>query len=265
LLAILRRWTIDELGWSSAPCAAAAAGARWTWLRVLGYRRRRSPPWNAGTWTPCRLPTFVESWRHSTAGGDFDIRWRGGNLDRTLDERHARLIEAVVDWLTRHGWRTEVEVTYSIYGERGSIDVLAFHPPSASLLVIEVKTEINSIEETLRRHDEKVRLGPRIARARFGWQASNTSRILVLGEHRSARRHVVAHHVVLDSAMPEENVAVRRWLTSPVGSIRGRWFLPYMRPGGIRREPGGPDRVRTPDPPARRPDGAQTQRDTPGS
>jgi len=197
--------------------------------------------------------------------GDFDIRWRGGNLDRTLDERHARLIEAVVDWLTRHGWRTEVEVTYSIYGERGSIDVLAFHPPSASLLVIEVKTEINSIEETLRRHDEKVRLGPRIARARFGWQASNTSRILVLGEHRSARRHVVAHHVVLDSAMPEENVAVRRWLTSPVGSIRGRWFLPYMRPGGIRREPGGPDRVRTPDPPARRPDGAQTQRDTPGS
>jgi transcriptional regulator with XRE-family HTH domain len=196
--------------------------------------------------------------------GDFDIRWRGGNLDRTLDERHAQLVETVIGWLTRNGWRTEVEVTYAIYGERGSIDVLAFHPSTGSLLVIEVKTEITSIEETLRRHDEKVRLGPRIARDRFDWHASSTSRILVIAEHRSARRHVVAYRVVLDSVMPYENIAVRRWLASPVGSIRGRWFLPYSRLGGIRREPGGPDRVRTARPPADDRDRAQTDREEPG-
>ncbi len=184
---------------------------------------------------------------------DFDIRWRGGSLDRTLDQRHAQLVETVVGLLARNGWQTEVEVTYAIYGERGAIDVMAFHPSTASLVVIEVKTELTSIEEMLRRHDEKVRLGPRIARERFRWQATSTSRILAIGEHRSARRHVATHKAVLDSVMPSENVAVRGWLASPVGSIRGRWFLPFSGPGGIRREPGGPDRVRTRHPPARRP------------
>jgi transcriptional regulator with XRE-family HTH domain len=88
------------------------------------------------------------------ARADLDIRWRGGNLDRTLDERHARLVGAVVATLGDAAWLSEIEVTYAIYGERGSIDVLSFHPPTAALLVVEVKTELASIEETLRRLDE---------------------------------------------------------------------------------------------------------------
>ncbi len=187
------------------------------------------------------------------ARGDFDIRWRGGNLDRTLDEDHARLVGAVVEWLIRNGWISEVEVTYAIFGERGSIDVLAFHIPTASLLVIEVKTQLTSIEETLRRHDEKVRLGPRIARERFGWEAVTTSRILAIAEHRTARRRVLNHASVLDSVLPAENPAVRRWLAKPVGTIRGRWFLPISGPGATRREPGGPERVRSGTRPLRRP------------
>jgi hypothetical protein len=58
-------------------------------------------------------------------------------------------------------------VSYSVYGERGSIDLLAWHPAIRTLLVIEVKTEVSSVEAMLRKHDEKVRLAPRVAAERF--------------------------------------------------------------------------------------------------
>ena len=72
----------------------------------------------------------------------------------------------------RDGWDVLPEVTYAIYGERGSIDILAWHPSTRTMLVVEVKTEITSVEELLRRHDAKVRLGPTIGRERFGTRAS---------------------------------------------------------------------------------------------
>jgi hypothetical protein len=40
-------------------------------------------------------------------------------------------------------------VTFSIYGERGSIDLLAWHSETRTLLVVELKSELTSIEETL--------------------------------------------------------------------------------------------------------------------
>ena len=175
---------------------------------------------------------------------EFDVRWRGGGLDRTLDERHALLVGVAVDRLRRYGWDPQVEVTYAIYGERGSIDVLAFHRATGSLLVIEVKTELTSVEETLRRHDAKVRLGSRIGRERFGWAAATTSRILVIAELSTSRRRVVQHEAVLDAVLPDSSGAVRRWLSAPVGVLRGRWFLPVGTTGAGRATTGGPDRMR---------------------
>src|SRR3972149_10259889 len=54
------------------------------------------------------------------------IRWRGGIIDRLLDERHAELVGAVATTLARFGWEIDPEVSYSIYGERGSIDLVAW-------------------------------------------------------------------------------------------------------------------------------------------
>jgi transcriptional regulator with XRE-family HTH domain len=51
------------------------------------------------------------------------IRWRGGDLDRLLDEGHAALVGRVAEWLARLGWAIRPEVTYSVWGERGSIDL----------------------------------------------------------------------------------------------------------------------------------------------
>ena len=180
------------------------------------------------------------------ARGEMDVRWRGGSIDRTLDEAHAVLVGIALRLLKILGWTAEPEVTYAVYGERGSIDVLAFHAATGSLLVIEVKTELTSVEETLRRLDQKVRLAERIARERFGWTASGTSRLLVMPDTAGARRQAMRHREVLDVAFPAGNVAIRHWLAKPNGSLRGRWFLANMSPRSGGRTLGGPDRVMRP-------------------
>ncbi|MHB8893388.1 MAG: helix-turn-helix domain-containing protein [Candidatus Limnocylindrales bacterium] len=69
-------------------------------------------------------------------GGRADLRllWQGEGLDRLLDEAHARLVEWVVRRLKALGWEVAVEVSFARNGERGSIDVLAFHPGRRALL-----------------------------------------------------------------------------------------------------------------------------------
>ena len=153
------------------------------------------------------------------------IRWRGGSLDRLLDERHAALAGATTRLLESRAWVVAPEVTYSIFGERGSIDLLSWHPGSRTLLVIELKTEITSVEATLRQHDVKVRLAPGIARERFGWDPQVVGRLLVLPESRTARRQVERHRSVFVRLYPMGNVDVRRGLTTPGGRIDGVLFL----------------------------------------
>lgn len=155
------------------------------------------------------------------------VRWRGGDLDRLLDAAHARLSDDLVMLLASDGWEVAPEVSYSIYGERGSIDILAWHPGSACLLVVEVKTEFATLEGTFRKHDEKVRLARRVAKERFGWDAVATARLLVVPEHRTIRRQVEDKAALFGRVYPARNVAVRRWLRQPEGTMSGILFLPY--------------------------------------
>jgi transcriptional regulator with XRE-family HTH domain len=170
------------------------------------------------------------------------VRWRGGELDRLLDERHASLGEALSRELIAAGWEVVPEVSFSIFGERGSIDLLAWHASSRTLLVVELKSELTSIEETLRRHDTKVRLASRIAAERFGWRPAGVGRLLVLPEGRTGRRHVERHATLFERSYPARNVAVRRWLREPAGlPMAGLLFLSSrgeasgMRVAGPRR------------------------------
>ena len=153
------------------------------------------------------------------------LRWRGGDLDRLLDEGHAAVCGAVTSWLTRLGWELQPEVTFAIYGERGSIDLLAWHAPTRTLLVIEVKTELVSVEETLRRHDTKTRLARDIALERFGWRPVHVSRLLILPESRTHRLRVERHDVLLRRTYPGRSSALRAWLRNPIGPISGLAFL----------------------------------------
>jgi transcriptional regulator with XRE-family HTH domain len=107
-----------------------------------------------------------------------DVRWRGGEVGRLLDEDHARLVGRVAAALQATGWAVRTEITYAEFSERGSFDVIAWHGGTRTLLVVEVKTELDSAEATFRKLDEKVRLAPKIARERFGWTARTASRLL---------------------------------------------------------------------------------------
>ena len=86
------------------------------------------------------------------------VLWRGAALDRLLDEGHARLVEASVAMLRRDAWDVRVEVSYAVYGERGSIDVLGGRADRRAIVVQEIKTELVRLEETIRKLDEKERL-----------------------------------------------------------------------------------------------------------
>jgi transcriptional regulator with XRE-family HTH domain len=164
------------------------------------------------------------------------VQWRGGDLDRLLDEGHAALMGRIAAMLESRGWETDPEVTFSEFGERGSIDVLAWHPATRTLLVVEVKTELTSIEETLRRHDVKVRLAPKIAADRHGWRPASIGRLLVLPDHSTPRRRVVRHAPVLDRAYAWRGTACRAWLRSG-GSGSGLLFLSLTSGGRHRRGP----------------------------
>jgi len=163
------------------------------------------------------------------------VRWRGGSLDHLLDARHAHLAESTISRLAAVGWKIQPEVSYSVFGERGSIDLLAWHESSRTLLVIELKTELTSVEETLRRHDSKVRLAPGIARERFGWDAALVARLLVLPEDRTARRRVEEHRATFRRVYPLGNAAVRRWISNPQGAMAGILFLPGTNAARVRR------------------------------
>jgi transcriptional regulator with XRE-family HTH domain len=164
---------------------------------------------------------------------DVRLQWQGEGLDRLLDQRHAHLVERVLELLDRCGWTTRAEVTFSLRGERGSIDVLAFHPPTACLIVVEVKSVVPDLQAMLVALDRKGRLGRDIARE-GGWIATSVTRLLVLPDDRTSRRRVDALAATFRSALPARTIEVRRWIHQPAGPRSGILFLADAHQAGAR-------------------------------
>lgn len=167
----------------------------------------------------------------AAAGGRARLNtwWNGAAAERLMDERHAALVERALSVLTQRGWLAAVEVTFSEFGERGSIDILGGHPQTHALAVCEIKSVIGSLEETNRMMDIKERLGPRLAVARFGWRPTVTGRLLILPADSTTRRTVARHALTMASAYPARSREVRAWLRHPNGPLRGLWFLSEVR------------------------------------
>jgi transcriptional regulator with XRE-family HTH domain len=152
------------------------------------------------------------------------LRSRGGDLDRLVNAGHAALHEE----LARHldalpDWLHAPEVSFAVFGERGVIDILAFHPPTGSLLVIELKTELVSFEDLLMTMDVRMRHAERIARER-SWTPTSVSAWVVVAESKPNRRRAARHRALLRSAFPQDGRQVRGWLQRPEGSIRALSF-----------------------------------------
>jgi hypothetical protein len=110
------------------------------------------------------------------------------------------------------------------------------------LLVVEVKTSLNSIEETLRHHDAKVRLAAREGRERFGWEPVRVSRLLVLPDTSTARRRVDRVKDVLDHPYPLRGREATAWLRQPEAASTG--MLMFLSPTPRGRHERGPLAVR---------------------
>jgi len=158
-------------------------------------------------------------------------RWRGGDLDRMLNAGHAALHQWVARLFGGTPWLLAPETTFAIYGERGVIDILAFHPPTGALLVVELKSELVDIQQLMTAVDRYRRLAPRIARER-GWHARSVSVWAAIRDTKTNRRRAAEHAAVLRVAFPHDGRSVRRWLRAPSGTLAA---LSFLADGAVRR------------------------------
>src|SRR5258706_2656151 len=214
LLVLLRRRTNA----TQVELAARAAVPRLDIIRI-----------EAGAAGLVRLDRLRRIFEAAGAGGRSGIGWNGAAADRLLDERHAALVERAVVALERRGWTTAVEVSFAEFGERGSFDILAARLSRRAIAVVEVKSDLGSIEETNRVLDAKERLAPKLAGARFGWHPQIVGRLLVLPDEDRLRRLVARHERTMTAVYPARGGEVRAWLLAPDRGLRVIWFLSEMR------------------------------------
>ena len=175
---------------------------------------------------------------------DLIPRWHGGDLDRMLNAGHAALHETVARLLGSHGWLLAPEATFSVYGERGAIDVLAIHPSLGVLLVVELKTQIVDVEGLIGAVDRYRRRAPGIARDR-GWAPLSVAATWVaVRDTPTNRRRLAAHAFTLRAAFPDDGRTVRGWLARPEGPLDALSFLSDSHTTTVSAAASGVKRVR---------------------
>jgi Holliday junction resolvase-like predicted endonuclease len=126
---------------------------------------------------------------------DLRLVGRTGQLVRLADEEHAAIAEAIADWLRRSGFGVEAEASFSEWGERGRIDLLAYDPHTGTVVIVEVKTLLLDLQELLGSMDVRERLVAVIARRR-GWRMERRVTMLAVAAS-AANRMVVRSHPAL--------------------------------------------------------------------
>jgi transcriptional regulator with XRE-family HTH domain len=167
-------------------------------------------------------------------GADLAPRWRGGELDRVLASGHAALADAVVADLSTRGWLVRPEVTFSIWGERGSIDLLAYHPARRALLVVELKTDLVDPHGLIAQVDRYRRLAGRIA-VSAGWPARVIGAWVIVEESTRNRRRLASHAALLRAAFPAAGRPMAAWLRDPGVTIDALSFRPAPNPRAAAR------------------------------
>jgi transcriptional regulator with XRE-family HTH domain len=193
---------------------------------------------------------------------DLVPRSAAGELERVVGARHAALGELVAAWIIRQpGWVVVAERSFSIYGERGVIDLLAWHAKSGSVVVIELKTAIVDVDELIGTLDRKRRLAPQVA-AGLAWDARSVSAWVIVAESSTNRRRVGDHRTLLVSALPLDGRSLAPLFLHPErGPASGIAFWSNLHAAKVGREIAAPKRVVTP----RRTAGGPAARSGPGS
>jgi transcriptional regulator with XRE-family HTH domain len=158
----------------------------------------------------------LERWA-AQLGAHLSIELRVDGERPLHDQRHASIQAKLAAALRAAGWIVDVEVSFNEYGDRGRIDVLAFHPGLGILLVIEVKTRLDDAQDLLGRLDIKRRVAPGLAKER-GWAATETATVTVpmiaIQDGRTARRPL-SDHTALFTRYNLRARAATAWLSHP--------------------------------------------------
>jgi transcriptional regulator with XRE-family HTH domain len=176
---------------------------------------------------------------------DLRLWTRAGEVERLASASHSALVESLLGALRGERWITRPEVSFNFAGERGLVDIAAWHPATRSLLLIEVKTEIVDVGETIGTFDRKRRLGPRIA-AQLGFDPATVAAALVIADTRTNHRRVQAHAATFASTLPDSGQRFRSFLRRPTGALAAVAFWPNRHPGSARPRAAGARRVRRP-------------------
>lgn len=164
----------------------------------------------------------------------FDLRpvGRGADLIRTLDAEHAAIVNVLAASIQSADGRFELEASYSEWGERGRIDLLATH--ADRLIICEVKTELGDLQDLFGSLNIKLRLAPRIA-GRLGMRGSPICLLAVASTERN--RAVVAEHQALfasfrihrfGGSIPLHSNRILLWVP-PGAAGRRRWLAGQRR------------------------------------
>jgi transcriptional regulator with XRE-family HTH domain len=161
-------------------------------------------------------------------------RSRGAALERVAGARHSALAEYVLRQIRSiNGWVVRPEVSFSIWGERGVVDLLGWHAASQTIVVVELKTAIVDVGEILGTLDRKRRLGLKIAESQ-GWAATFISVALIVAEGTTNRRRVHDHVATFRAVLPDDGRRWRGWLQQPRGEVHVLSFVSDARPGNTR-------------------------------
>ena len=163
---------------------------------------------------------------------DLTARWRGGDLDRMLNRRHAALHEAALGILAGYpGWQFVPEVSFNVWGERGVIDLVGWNEEHRALALGELKSEFVDPGELVGTMDRRRRLAAAIVKSR-GWEPLVVGTWVIAADTRTNRRHLATSRQLLRNAFPADGHAMARWLTKPAASIAGLSFVSVPRVAG---------------------------------
>lgn len=213
--------------------------------RLAGISRQVVQRIESGQWDGIGLDKV-----HRVAGAlgarlHVGLTWNGEQLDRLVDAGHAELQNTVAAMLRGAGWLVAVEVSFNHYGDRGRYDIVAYHPATRIVLVVEIKTAIGDVQATLGILDVKVRLALTVARQQ-GWEQPLVAvPALVIADERQQHR-VVSEHDALFSRFSMRARPARAWIRRPATDVSGLlMYVPMTnaRLVGVRKASRG-ERVR---------------------
>ncbi len=163
---------------------------------------------------------------------DLTARWRGGDLDRMLNRRHAALHETALAVFAGHpGWQVASEVSFNVWGERGIVDLVGWNEEHRALVLGELKSEFVDPGELVGTMDRRRRLAAAIAESR-GWKPLIVGTWVLAADTRTNRRHLAASRRLLRTAFPADGHAMARWLANPTAPIACLSFVSVPRVAG---------------------------------